>query len=140
MTLNQFCRYSEVNTEIETCAKLVTRICIEGSRFLNLWILHLLENDDEIPQIGHTTINRAFQAMRPGRHSANVIKEFGRALRRYDEGLVHKNYCCSQFYLQHSNIEFCVPFILQCDLITTFLRGIVMLMFPDLLVKLRESI
>ena len=45
MTLNKFCRDPELITEINTCVSGVTRTCIEGSRFMNYYVLKLLNGE-----------------------------------------------------------------------------------------------
>jgi hypothetical protein len=63
MTLNQSCKDPELKREIETCVAGITRIVVEGSRFLNFYVLRCLEKGYVIPPLNQGLIYSTFAAL-----------------------------------------------------------------------------
>ena len=50
MTLNKLCTDDQLFKEIETCVHGVTRTAVEASRFLNYFVIKLLEEGEVVPK------------------------------------------------------------------------------------------
>ena len=79
MTLNTFGKDKRLNDELRKCSEVMTRLCIETSRMLNLYVLHTLADSGEIPKMDQTFFNRAFTGV--AAHRKPVIQQiFGPVL------------------------------------------------------------
>ena len=83
MTLNKICFDYQLATEIEICVHGVTRKTIEASRFLNYYVLKLLEEGDEVPKLDQSFFYAAFTSM-AGAEKAETMEMFGEALQDYN--------------------------------------------------------
>ena len=84
MTLNQLCNNAELIDEIEICVHGVTRTSIEASRFLNFYILTLLEQNQPVPKLDQSLFYGAFTTM-AGANLRKTVEKFGPALQDYRE-------------------------------------------------------
>jgi hypothetical protein len=84
MTLNQICSDSQLQREIEGCVHGVTRTSVEASRFLNYWVLKLLEEGEIVPKLDQSLFYAAFTTMAGATVDASVEK-FGEALQDYHQ-------------------------------------------------------
>ena len=83
MTLNRMCLNKPLLQEIDICVHGVTRVCLEASRFLNYYILTLLEKNDIVPELNETFFYSAFTLI-AGSSRAKPEK-FGTAYETYSE-------------------------------------------------------
>ena len=83
MTLNKLCRDDELTREIESCVHGVTRTAVEASRFMNYYVLKLLEEGEDVPKIDQSLLYAAFTTM-AGSTLASTVEKFGEALQDYE--------------------------------------------------------
>ncbi|RLN94198.1 hypothetical protein BBJ28_00025223, partial [Nothophytophthora sp. Chile5] len=83
MTLKTFSLDDELTREIETCVHGVTRTAIEASRFMNYYVLKLLEEGEDVPKIDQSLLYAAFTTMAGGTW-ASTVEKFGEALQDYE--------------------------------------------------------
>jgi hypothetical protein len=83
MKLATICCNAELMKEINIVVEGVTRICVEASRFLNLYVLMKMEHGDSVPEMDQTFFYRAFTAI-AGHSYAAIMEVFGDALVGYN--------------------------------------------------------
>ena len=83
MTLQNVILDAELLREIETCVDGVTRTVIEASRFLNFYILKLLEDGEVVPEINQTLLYGAITTL-AGSTLRSTVEKFGVALVEYN--------------------------------------------------------
>ena len=83
MTLNKFCTDAQLRSEINDCVRLITRISVEASRFANLWVLQILETDDEVmPKLDQSFFYSIFSTIAGSKKS---VGRFAQALLLYEQ-------------------------------------------------------
>ena len=82
MTLNKLCTDDQLVKEIETCVHGITRTAVEASRFLNYFVIKLLEEGEAVPKLDQTFFYGAFTTMAGGQKDSTIAK-FGEALQDY---------------------------------------------------------
>ena len=109
MTLNQLCSDSQLQREIEVCVEGVTRTSVEASRFINLWVLTLLEQGQIVPKLNQTFFNAAFTTMAGGTLSR---PKFGAALHQYEQvrpaDMARFNYRHVSQMLNYAGVEYMI--------------------------------
>ncbi|GAB9476925.1 hypothetical protein Gpo141_00013984 [Globisporangium polare] len=83
VTLNRLSLDDELTQEIETCVRGVTRTAVEASRFLNYYVLKLLEEGKGVSLLNQSPLYAAFTTV-TGATRANTVKKFGEALKEYN--------------------------------------------------------
>ena len=82
-TLRTFSLDDELTREIEACVHGVTRTAIEASRFMNYYVLKLLEEGEDVPKIDQSLLYAAFTTM-AGSTLASTVEKFDEALQDYE--------------------------------------------------------
>ena len=70
--------------EIETCVHGVTRVAVEASRFLNYFVLKLLEAKEEVPELNQTFLYGVVFTTMSGAKHPSTIEKLGNALLSYE--------------------------------------------------------
>ena len=83
MTLNTVILDAELLREIETCVDGVTRTVIEASRFMNFYVLKLLEDREVVPEINQSLLYGAITTL-AGSTKRSTVERFGVALVDYN--------------------------------------------------------
>lgn len=84
MKLNTFCRSKAIAKELDGCSQGITRVFVEASRFLNMYVLHKLDDLSDFPKMDQTFVYRAFSAICKGERSTQAQDVFGERLRVND--------------------------------------------------------
>ncbi len=84
MKLNAFCTSPAFKEDLDSAALGITPTAIEASRFLNFWVIEILDRGGDISKMDQTFFYSAFILMARITRKENSLGIFGAALHEYD--------------------------------------------------------